>query len=539
MNVLLVDDDYFVVMALENKIDWEALGINTIFTAYNIAQAKEVLQNHPVQILVCDIEMPQGSGLELLAWVRDESYNVQTIFLTNYADFNYAQKAIELQSFDYFLKPIEFDKLTLIIQKAVAKARDQQFIQKAIHEGELWQKNRSKLIEDSWRRLISSKVYLSSSADVSAFLSEQHLPYEPTDLFLPMLVNLFPYDGTLGKTDKNLFDYACLNVMVERFQDRKFSIEAISEIKDHNWMVIIKWNRLPDVQLIESMCSAFIPEVNSYLKSDACCTIGFSLPLGQIHHTVNELLLMNEERIKHRNQTFLLENYKKPKLDYIPPDLGLLEQLLNENRFQSFLDETGRYMHQLVHEGNVGTAVLSLLRLDLVQLVYAQLKSKGIEVHKLYMGSTNDQLFMQSLHSIEDMQSYIAYLVNTAAEYMNDSEQPTSVVHEISQYIRTHYGEDLTRNSLGDRVYMNPDYLARLFKKEMGMSLGNYVIHIRLVAARHLLETTTQSIHSIAGHVGYTNYSHFTKLFKQEIGCSPNEYRKKYRESSHAIGCQG
>ena len=92
MNVLLVDDDYFVVMALENKIDWEALGINTIFTAYNIAQAKEVLQNHPVQILVCDIEMPQGSGLELLAWVRDESYNVQTIFLTNYADFNYAQK---------------------------------------------------------------------------------------------------------------------------------------------------------------------------------------------------------------------------------------------------------------------------------------------------------------------------------------------------------------------------------------------------------------------------------------------------------------
>ncbi|MCZ4151848.1 DNA-binding response regulator, partial [Escherichia coli] len=113
MKALLVDDDYFVVMALEKKIDWGALGIHTIFTAYNIAQAKEILRNHPVQILICDIEMPQGSGLELLAWVREESHSVQTIFLTNYADFNYAQKAIELQSFDYFLKPIEFDKLTL------------------------------------------------------------------------------------------------------------------------------------------------------------------------------------------------------------------------------------------------------------------------------------------------------------------------------------------------------------------------------------------------------------------------------------------
>lgn len=536
MNALLVDDDYFVVMALEKKIDWKSLGIDTIFTAYNIAQAKEILQSYPVQILICDIEMPQGSGLELLAWVREESHSVQTIFLTNYADFNYAQKAIELQSFDYFLKPIEFDKLTLIIQKAVAKARDQQFIAKAIHEGELWQKNRSKLIEDSWRRLISGKAFPSGPADVSAFLTEQNLPYETTDLFLPILVNLFPYDGTLGKTDKNLFDYACLNVMVERFEDALFSIEAITEIKEHNWMVILKWNRAPDAPLIESMCGSFIPEVNNYLKSDACCSIGFSLPLGQIRHTINELLLMNEERIKHRNQTFFLKNYSRPELNYTPPDLALLEQLLNENRFQAFLDETVRYMHQLVREGVVGTAVLSLLRLDLVQLVYAQLKSKGIEVHKLYMGKTNDQLFMQSLYSIEDMQSYIAYLVNTAADYLNVAEQPKSVVHEITHYIRTHYGEDLTRNNLGEMVYLNPDYLARLFKKEMGISLGNYVIHTRLVAARQLLETTTQSVHAIAGHVGYTNYSHFTKLFKQEMGCSPNEYRKRHRDGAHETG---
>ncbi|MGP3785853.1 helix-turn-helix domain-containing protein [Paenibacillus sp. 1A_MP2] len=85
-------------------------------------------------------------------------------------------------------------------------------------------------------------------------------------------------------------------------------------------------------------------------------------------------------------------------------------------------------------------------------------------------------------------------------------------------------------------VYLNPDYLARLFKKEMGISLGNYVIHTRLVAARQLLETTTQSVHAIAGHVGYTNYSHFTKLFKQEMGCSPNEYRKRHRDGAHETG---
>lgn len=143
MNVLLVDDDYFVVTALESKIDWQALSIELIYTAYNVSQAKEILQQHAVDILICDIEMPQGSGLELLAWIREERYRVQTIFLTNYADFNYAQKAIELQSFDYFLKPIEFDKLALIIRKAANKASEERSIEEAAREGLLWKKTRT------------------------------------------------------------------------------------------------------------------------------------------------------------------------------------------------------------------------------------------------------------------------------------------------------------------------------------------------------------------------------------------------------------
>ncbi|NUU76737.1 helix-turn-helix domain-containing protein [Paenibacillus xylanilyticus] len=531
MNTLLVDDDYFVVMALEKKLDWNALGINTIYTAYNIAQAKDILERHSVQILICDIEMPQGSGLELLAWVREESFNIQTIFLTNYADFNYAQKAIELQSFDYFLKPIEFDKLTLIVQKAIAKAREQQFIEKAIQEGELWQKNRSKLVEDSWRRLIFGKAFPSGRADVSSFLTEQHLPYQAADQFLPILIHLFPHERSLGMTDKNLFDYACLNVMVEQFQHVWFSIEAVTEIKSYNWMVILKWNQKPDIDLLEAMCSSFIPQANEFLKSDACCSLGVSRPLEQIRYTIDELLRMNEERIKNRNQTFLLAHYNGQELHYLPPDLGMLEQLLQENRYTDFLDQTADYMQHLVRNGGSGTAALRLLRLDLVQLVYAHLKSKEIEAHKLYMGKTNDQLFMQSLNSIEDMHAYIAYLVNTAADYLNFTEQPKSVVHEITEYIRSHCGEDLTRNSLGEIVFLNPDYLARLFKKEMGISLGHYVIRTRLAAARRLLETSAQSVHAIACSVGYTNYSHFAKLFKQEVGCSPNEYRKNAKIS--------
>lgn len=121
MNVLIVDDDRFVVKLLKEKVDWGNLGIEHVYTAHNIRQAKNVFIKQNIHLLISDIEMPYGSGLELLAWARQEGYTIQTIFLTNFADFHYAQKAIELQSFEYYLKPIEIDKLEFSILKAIKR----------------------------------------------------------------------------------------------------------------------------------------------------------------------------------------------------------------------------------------------------------------------------------------------------------------------------------------------------------------------------------------------------------------------------------
>lgn len=98
MNILLVDDDEIIIQVLKERLDWKALGISAIYTANNIRQAKLLLENYPIQIMVCDIEMPQGSGLDLLEWVRGRHMELQTIFLTSYAEFEYARRAIALDS---------------------------------------------------------------------------------------------------------------------------------------------------------------------------------------------------------------------------------------------------------------------------------------------------------------------------------------------------------------------------------------------------------------------------------------------------------
>ncbi|MCR5670332.1 MAG: response regulator [Butyrivibrio sp.] len=123
MNVLLVDDDRFVIAALKKEIDWESLGITGVFTANNISSAKEIMQSEKIDLLLSDIDMPHGTGLDLLGFIREQGNRLPAIFLTNYADFSYAKRALELRSFHYFLKPIDYSELTQIIKKALAEAR--------------------------------------------------------------------------------------------------------------------------------------------------------------------------------------------------------------------------------------------------------------------------------------------------------------------------------------------------------------------------------------------------------------------------------
>lgn len=305
MNVLLVDDDFYVIAALQKKIDWESLHIDTVYTANNVAQAREIIEKHSVQILISDIEMPQGSGLELLAWIREGNYSIQTILLTNYADFNYAQKAIELQSFEYFLKPIEFDKLMLIIQKAVTQAKEQQKNEKAIQGGYFWQKNQAKILEHFWRKLVSgSTSFPIKLADITHAIEEQNLSYQMSDTLQPLIFNLFPYNGSMGKEEKDLFDFALLNVLYELFQHPCFTIESILEYRDYNWIAILKWNQAPDTQLLEALCSSFIQKANPYLKCDVCCNIGLYDKLSNVGNVLKQSLTMDEEITRCRNQTF-------------------------------------------------------------------------------------------------------------------------------------------------------------------------------------------------------------------------------------------
>jgi two-component system, response regulator YesN len=540
MNVLIVDDDRFLVKLLKEKVNWGTLGIEQVYTAHNIRQAKNIFINENIHLLISDIEMPYGSGLELLAWVRQEGYSIQTIFLTNFADFHYAQKAIELQSFEYYLKPIEIDKLEFSILKAIKKIKIRQQSEEAIQVGQYWQQNKQKLVDHFWSSYLSNPKWL--KAELEEQLLKNHLSYSPDDCFLPILLNIFPYKISLKEKippileiDENLV--LKLNVHLEEsFKETPFSLESIVglDINKEKYVLLIKNSKEHfDYQSFIALCQNLIQTLRNDLLIDTRFSFCFSTPLEKLHKAVKQLQQKSEDMIDFRNTVQFFQSYEKKTNPYTEPNLDIWEKHLQNGNKQMFLNKCEQYLIHLKDTNNLNLNVLHNFRLDITQLLFTHLKKQEVLAHKLFDGNTNNLLQTQSLRSIDDMMIYITYLADTSLHYLDFIHSQKSVVNTICDYIDAHYHENITRDSIAKIVYLSPDYIARIFKKEKGLSLVNYIIKKRVELAKTLLIQTTLPVHIISDKVGYGNYSYFTKLFKKETNYTPFEYRRKEKASTH------
>ncbi|WP_162990461.1 response regulator transcription factor [Mesobacillus foraminis] len=536
MNVLIVDDDRFVVTALVQKLDWAALGIKQIYTAYNIRQAMKVFGENTVDILISDIEMPQGSGLELLAWLRSEGFNVQAIFLTNFADFNYAQKAIELQSFEYYLKPIEFDKLELIIKKAIKKAKLSRSNEDALKVGHYWQQNKEELKDHFWQTYLKNNDFNETDSKFQEQIKLKNLDDAKNFCYLPILLKFFPYQLVENEEIISVFDeginlhHQLKTVIVETFSVHSIHLEGFLELSRNKeeYLAIFK---VPDdhskpLTEILSPCNELISTLKNEMNCEAQCMIGSISSIQKTKSAVKVLQVASKENVDFRNKAFLVGDYRNEEGKYIEPNLQLLEHYLESGNRISFYNKCYQYLTNLLEKNALNNNVLCSFRLDITQLVYTHLKKNEILAHKLFQGKINDFLFGQSSRSIDDLMIYISYLVEVSLNYMDFTNSRKSVINTILDYIDQNYQDNITRDHLARIVYLSPDYIARFFKKETGIPLVNYIIKKRVDIAKELLVNTNLPVHIISDKVGYGNYSYFTKLFKKETNYTPVDYRK-------------
>ena len=103
------------------------------------------------------------------------------------------------------------------------------------------------------------------------------------------------------------------------------------------------------------------------------------------------------------------------------------------------------------------------------------------------------------------------------------------IVSDIISYINMNYESPVSNEDIAEKFHFNSAYLNRVFRKNTGRSIHEFLVNCRIVAAKEMLCSQDVAIGEVAEKSGFSSVYHFTKTFKQKTGFTPSEYRNYAR----------
>lgn len=525
MNILLVDDQPEVLLGVSAGIHWKQLGIDEYFTAGDIFTAQDIIRRNKVELLLCDIEMPLGSGLELYQWVIENQYKIKCIFLTAHSDFAYMQSAIQMQGFDYLLQPASYEQIEDSIRKAIEKIKLEQAIDDYYKYGIALKKQESAATESILRNYL---LKYEDGHTLFEYFSAISLPLSDSILCDCVLLQVISWNDH-EPWQPHLFQYAVNNVIQELYPIKSAQLYTVALNNEMYCLTAFPATDQSSNALRQSV-KEFMELCPEHLGCTVACYQGKTVSLRQLPDTVEFVLHMAGCNVTKQSKFFDCEDLLQENIRYVPPDFGRWDTLEKEGLYDTLKQEMLSYLDSNLTQEKVTAGFLRLLHQDVIFWFTHMLGRHNIRAHEVFNQNSdakyNYEAMMNSYADVDRMRALLTFLCT----YLQSCSQNISVkshVESVEEYIRHNIQKNITRKELADAVYLNPEYLSRLFKKEKGCTISEYITKEKMFLARSLLETTNFSVSMIASKVGYSNFSHFAQCFKKEFCISPSDIRRK------------
>lgn len=449
MQLLIVDDGHYIVEYLKHLLDWKKFGIQQIVTSTNSIEARQLLNQNQIDILITDIRMPEVSGIDLLEHIHENMLKTKVVFLSGYSQFDYAQKAIRLGALDYLLKPVDKEDMEKAM-KQVLKSIDEQQLKPQI----------------SWEKFDGLGYLLS-------------------------VIGEFSSPGT----DFSAYDTVLLNetFCFFRVTDAKGTDEITLRDNSHRLDKLI-W-------ATGSGLAGLILESDAQKLAHSISNISFSeqFELTRKNAVLHIFCQFYYQEEVHAGDNPLLQDYIcLPKWE-----TGEWE-LTRKNIHKSFTQLQSRQQK-----------ILYLL--DFIQRVY-------FTASRLQQVEVADWIFNQ----LADPDTALESILLSIAQSERSAKLSNShIVQAIQSHIASHIGDGLSLDDLGKIVHLHPVYLSKVYKQETGENLSNFIAVKRLEKASQLLIESNLHVIDISHLVGYKKPQYFIKLFKDQYGITPYQYRRQ------------
>ena len=135
----------------------------------------------------------------------------------------------------------------------------------------------------------------------------------------------------------------------------------------------------------------------------------------------------------------------------------------------------------------------------------------------------NASAHLDALLSAEELRAWMLEQMEPKREERQSAGSP--LVRKAQEYIKEHYPEDITLQSIAREIFVTPNYLGRIFREQTGYKLGDWLNKYRVNQAKLLLDDPELKTYEIATRVGFSSYKYFSVCFLKYAGCSARDYR--------------
>jgi two-component system response regulator YesN len=540
-NMLIVDDERHLVDSMADTIAWGEFGIENIFKAYSAAEALEFIGTYPINIVVTDIRMPGMDGVELIGRLSAQWSHIQIIILSGYADFHYAQTAVKHNVAEYLLKPVNDADITDAVAKVVAKLS----VQRESYRSE---QKQQQLLNQNLPLMCSNLLYdLLNGKRIHASLLEDlketyGIPFGKGDEVSLLLIRKEGKFVQFDYNDQLLMDFSVINMFQELFGDTFYvwhSREA------HDFLVVLLKQRegaigFPEkeeeVRRMASQKAELLQRaVQFYLQGSVSILISrlFVFPENlqkEYQRCVSKFRnhIGEDEGILISHAVMDTDHKEIRSLGRLYEPLTIA-QLMDLGKWQQAKEKLEEVIQELQTDWPVSHEHLLEVYYWLTHAFLQFLHANGFYLEQLHDDSSDridETISIRSFRHLKQWAERKLEKLERLAE-ANRLDGRSQLVKQVNQYMETHMSTDISLQVIADYVRFNPAYLSKIYKLETGEGISEFAHRLRMDKALHLLKQHQLKIYEITEILGYQNPQYFSKLFKKEYGCTPQEYRDK------------
>lgn len=504
MNIVIVEDEAPIREGLQKVITKISSRYVILGTASNGADGLKLILETKPDLILMDIRMSEMDGLTMLEHVRAHGLDCKAVILSAFSDFSYAQQAIHLGIESYLLKPLRVPELTAMLEKVEKKIHAEEkkhlnmetiFMQGMTGQLEITESLKMEMVK-KFNLYLDQPAYLFVTYlgdDYDKYQDEiknamQEMRVRAASLFYCHIMKIAGHREILA------LNYGIPNPKQLRRNIENYVIPNLLKIAPNQ---IFAWKEVPNLEKMH----LFMNQLDDKLDWNLNFGSGVLITVDKIEE-LKTVPVIYPKDLENRAKQTLIHRQTEKYHEYVAEFCACFQKKLHRPKD---IKEAGiRFC----------TALLSVAQ------------KYGYQVELL------NQTVMQSItkattwKEISDGMNELFENILACRQESLQTQNP--LIQRAMELIREEYQNGLTLEELADKLYVSDEYLSAQFKKETGKTFTETIRKIRLEKVKDLLLHSNLKLNQIAYMVGISDPKYMSKVFREEYGILPAEYRKMH-----------